>query len=179
VAFGDTDGVLKALKGSHGQPLWSIDLASHYGRTFDIDHAPVIMDFDGDARLDIFIIGGYGTSSTPEDNHGRGYALKAGEGGGPGWPMFRHDPYHTGYFKKSEQLYLCGDANADELVDVSDAVMIINHVFVGGDPPDPPESGDANCDGLVDVSDAVWIINYVFINGNDPCDTDGDGITNC
>jgi Dockerin type I domain/FlgD Ig-like domain len=78
-----------------------------------------------------------------------------------------------------ESLGSCGDANGDGLVNVSDAVHIINYVFVGGDPPDPIESGDVNCDGTCNVSDAVWIINYVFVGGNEPCDTDGDGIPDC
>jgi hypothetical protein len=75
--------------------------------------------------------------------------------------------------------YICGDANADEVVNVSDAVAIINYVFVGGDPPDPIESGDCNCDGTCNVSDAVWIINFVFAGGNEPCDTDGDHNPDC
>jgi len=75
--------------------------------------------------------------------------------------------------------YLCGDANSDDDVNVSDAVTIINFVFVSGNPPDPIESGDANCDGDVNVSDAVWIINFVFVNGNAPCDMDGDTVPDC
>jgi hypothetical protein len=76
--------------------------------------------------------------------------------------------------------YVCGDANGDEAVNVSDAVAIINYVFVYGAAPDPFEAGDANCDGLVNVSDAVGIINYIFIDdANAPCDTDGDGIPDC
>jgi len=75
--------------------------------------------------------------------------------------------------------YICGDANSDESVNVSDAVWVVNYVFAGGDPPDPLESGDANCDGDVNVADSVWIINYVFADGNEPCDTDGDGGPDC
>jgi CubicO group peptidase (beta-lactamase class C family) len=75
--------------------------------------------------------------------------------------------------------YICGDANGDETVNVSDAVHIINYVFVGGDPPDPIESGDCNCDDTCNVSDAVWIINYVFVGGSEPCDTDGNGEPDC
>jgi agmatine deiminase len=75
--------------------------------------------------------------------------------------------------------YICGDANGDEEVNVSDAVSIINYVFAGGNPPDPIESGNVNCDTEVNVSDAVWIINYVFVGGNIPCDTDGDDIPDC
>jgi hypothetical protein len=65
---------------------------------------------------------------------------------------------------------LCGDANSDGNVNVSDAVHIINFIFIGGDPPDPMDNGNVNCDGSVNISDAVWIINYVFIGGAEPCD---------
>jgi agmatine deiminase len=75
--------------------------------------------------------------------------------------------------------YICGDADGSEEINVSDAVWIINYVFVGGDAPDPIESGDADCSGECNVSDAVWIINYVFVGGNEPCDTDGDTVPDC
>jgi hypothetical protein len=66
---------------------------------------------------------------------------------------------------------ICGDANADGAVNVSDAVYIINYVFVGGGEPLPVLAcGDANSDGVVNVSDAVWIINYVFVGGGPPGD---------
>jgi len=76
--------------------------------------------------------------------------------------------------------YIVGDANFDGSINVSDAVAIINYVFVGGDPPVPEEAaGDANCDGTVNVSDAVMIVNYVFVGGNPPGDPDGDGEPDC
>jgi hypothetical protein len=75
--------------------------------------------------------------------------------------------------------YICGDATGDESINISDAVWIINYIFIGGAEPDPYESGDTNCDGTVNVSDAVWIINYVFTGGDDPCDTNGDDIPDC
>jgi hypothetical protein len=62
----------------------------------------------------------------------------------------------------------CGDANADASVNVSDAVYIINYVFITGSPEPLPVKacGDANSDASVNVSDAVYIINYVFIIGS-------------
>jgi hypothetical protein len=66
---------------------------------------------------------------------------------------------------------LCGDANGDGAVNVSDAVWIINYVFIGGGAPKPVLAcGDANGDAAVNVSDAVWVINYVFIGGGAPGD---------
>jgi len=75
--------------------------------------------------------------------------------------------------------YICGDANGDQITDISDAVHIINYIFLGTPPPQPPEAGDANCDSIVDISDAVWLVNFVFAGGNAPCDVDGDSIPEC
>ncbi|MBD3218537.1 MAG: hypothetical protein GF310_09700 [candidate division Zixibacteria bacterium] len=77
------------------------------------------------------------------------------------------------------EVYICGDANTDQNVNISDAVLTINYIFIGGDPPFPLESGDTNCDEDVNVSDAVWIINFIFIGGNIPCDIDGDDMPDC
>ena len=64
---------------------------------------------------------------------------------------------------------MCGDANQDTRVNVSDAVYVINYVFSGGIPPKPVLAcGDANKDARVNVSDAVYLINYVFSGGNPP-----------
>ncbi|NIP41716.1 MAG: hypothetical protein GWO41_12640 [candidate division Zixibacteria bacterium] len=63
----------------------------------------------------------------------------------------------------------CGDANDDASVNVSDAVWIVNYVFIGGSEPLPVLAcGDANTDGSVNVSDAVWVINFVFVGGGPP-----------
>ncbi len=102
VVFGSEDGILRALRGNNGQMLWSIDLESQYGMVYQIDHVPVIADLDNDGYLDVFVIGGYGTSDPETNNHGRAYALTAGDGSGPGWPMFRHDPLHSGCYTISE-----------------------------------------------------------------------------
>jgi hypothetical protein len=62
----------------------------------------------------------------------------------------------------------CGDPNQDGSCNVSDAVYIINYVFITGaiGPQPVLACGDANGDGGVNVSDAVYIINYVFVVGS-------------
>jgi outer membrane protein assembly factor BamB len=98
VAFGSDDGTLRVLRGNNGSILWTHNLQAHYGRPFEMDHAPIIADFNEDDSLDVFIIGGYGTSSQPQNNHGRAYCLTLGAGNGPDWPMFRHDPQHSALY---------------------------------------------------------------------------------
>ncbi len=89
--FGTSDGQVIALKGTTGVPIWSIDLAAHYGDTLDFDHAPIIADFDNDDTLDLFIVGGDAKYPDFQNNYGRGYALSIGMGTGPDWLMFQRD----------------------------------------------------------------------------------------
>ena len=98
VLYGGSNGVVTARSGDDGDLLWSRDLRAHYGKTFDIDHGPVVGDFDGDGYLDCFVVGGYATSSNPSQNYGRAYALTAGAGRGAGWSTFRHDALRSGRF---------------------------------------------------------------------------------
>lgn len=66
-------------------------------------------------------------------------------------------------------LPICGDANSDDMVSITDAVFIINYIFVDGPAPQPMEKADVNCDGRVNLVDAVYMVNYIFSGGAEPC----------
>lgn len=65
--------------------------------------------------------------------------------------------------------YLCGDANNDELTNITDAVYLIAYIFNGGPAPQPPLSGDVNCDEIPNITDAVYLIQFIFNGGPAPC----------
>ena len=65
--------------------------------------------------------------------------------------------------------YICGDANADGLINIGDAVCLVSYIFRFGLPPVPIIAGDANNSGDVDLADVVYIINYAFRGGPAPC----------
>jgi hypothetical protein len=65
--------------------------------------------------------------------------------------------------------YLCGDADGNEIVNISDAVALISFIFGGASAPDPLEAGDADCNQIVNISDAVYLIGYIFGGGAEPC----------
>ncbi len=80
------------------------------------------------------------------------------------------DPPLTAYKHLSLQATsICGDANSDQIVNVGDAVFLINFVFKDGAAPYSEFAGDANCDGATNVGDAVYIVNFVFKSGSAPC----------
>jgi outer membrane protein assembly factor BamB len=95
--FGASDGVVYAHSGASGRLLWTVDLrADHDSSDFDIDHAPVIDDFDNDGDLDVFIVGGKTYYPNIEFDYGRAYAIDLGQGITSDWKMFRHDRYRSG-----------------------------------------------------------------------------------
>jgi len=75
--------------------------------------------------------------------------------------------------------YVCGDVSGDGAVSVSDAVIVINYVFMGGEILMPIQAGDANCDSEVNVSDAIYIMNFIFQGESPPCDVNQDGQPDC
>ncbi len=92
VVIGTSTGSVTALSGNDGSVLWNVDLLAHYGgNEFEIDHGPVIADFDDDGLLDAFVVGGHAEYPNIQNNFGRAYALSLESSGGPDWPMFRRD----------------------------------------------------------------------------------------
>jgi hypothetical protein len=63
-----------------------------------------------------------------------------------------------------------GDVNADNAINISDAVYLIAWIFSGGPAPIPALLvGDVNCDNTTNISDCVYIIAYIFCGGPAPC----------
>lgn len=61
-----------------------------------------------------------------------------------------------------------GDVTEDGIIDLADAVFVLNYLFKGGDAPDPLRLGDPNADCMVDVADVIFLLNYLFKGGSEP-----------
>lgn len=63
-----------------------------------------------------------------------------------------------------------GDVNADNAIDIDDAVYFVDYAFKGGLPPNPMESANYNCDDIiVDIDDLVYMVDWIFYGGPEPC----------
>jgi hypothetical protein len=60
------------------------------------------------------------------------------------------------------------DSNGDGTTDLSDAVHLLQHLFVGGPAPVCPAHADANGDGTTDLSDAIHLLSFLFLGGDPP-----------
>ncbi len=90
------------------------------------------------------------------------------------WRVRAYDGLEFGQWTSLAQFivgpeYICGDANGDDMVNVGDAVSIINFVFKDGTAPDPIQAGDANCDATCNIGDGVALISFIFNGGVEPC----------
>ncbi len=94
------------------------------------------------------------------------------------------------------KLFRRGDSGApsDGLADISDAISILNYLFLGGNEPDCLDSADIDDNGSVDISDPVHLLGFLYLGGPAPelpgaidCGPDGTqedplvecGDTNC
>jgi hypothetical protein len=66
--------------------------------------------------------------------------------------------------------FLCGDANGDDNVDVSDPTFLLDYLFINGPAPVPFEAGNANTCGGINIADPIFLSHYLDGGGPAPCE---------
>ncbi len=69
---------------------------------------------------------------------------------------------------RGENEFHRGDANGDDRLDISDGIMLLGYLFLGGTPPDCDDAADSDNNGRLDVSDPINLFNYLFVGGRPP-----------
>jgi hypothetical protein len=62
-----------------------------------------------------------------------------------------------------EPLFVRGDVQFDDALNITDALAIVGELFLGGAPLPCPDAADVNDDGARDISDAITLLMHVFI----------------
>ncbi len=60
-----------------------------------------------------------------------------------------------------------GDANADNAIDIADAIFTLSFLFAEGPSPSCLDAADANDDGAVDIADAIAVLSHLFAGSGD------------
>ncbi len=95
-------------------------------------------------------------------------------------------------FPACEELFVRGDANRDEKVEISDPIALLGHLFASAPLSACADAADANGDEKLDIADPIFLLGFLFRQGaappapfpapgtDEPCDganNDGDADT--
>ena len=69
---------------------------------------------------------------------------------------------------RQEVRFVRGDANSDTQVNLTDAVFILSHLFMGESAPACLAAADSTGNRTLDLSDSVFLLNYLFNGGDAP-----------
>ncbi len=61
--------------------------------------------------------------------------------------------------------FVRGDANADEAIDIADAIFTLTYLLAGGATPSCLDAADGNDDGRIDISDGLSVLQHLFTSG--------------
>ena len=65
------------------------------------------------------------------------------------------------------QEFIRGDPNESGEVDISDAIAILEYLFLGGEVRPVVSAADANDDGRVEITDALHVLFHLFVGGRE------------
>ncbi len=93
--FGTTNGYLIALSGIDGTELFSMNLSEIFNTELDINHAPIIGDFNSDGLADVFIVGGITEYPDFSSNYGKAIAINLDVPLTTEWKAFQNNHHRT------------------------------------------------------------------------------------
>jgi regulation of enolase protein 1 (concanavalin A-like superfamily) len=65
-------------------------------------------------------------------------------------------------------LFLRADADDNGAVEITDAVVLLDYLFLGGTAPACSKAADADDSGELDITDPVYVLDYLFLGGPAP-----------
>lgn len=65
-------------------------------------------------------------------------------------------------------VFVRGEVNDDGLVNIADAVGVLNYLFLGSAAPRCLKAADTDDDGAINLTDAVYLLGYLFLGGPPP-----------
>jgi hypothetical protein len=85
-----------------------------------------------------------------------------------GLPAVASDRNRDGILDDCATPFHRGDPNQDGVLNLSDSIFVLRHLFQSGPAPRCLESADANDDGSIDLTDGIFPLRFLFQGGDTP-----------
>jgi hypothetical protein len=69
-------------------------------------------------------------------------------------------PSNEGFFR--------GDSDGSGVLDITDPIYLLSHLFLGGKAPACPDAADADDNGTLDITDGILVLSYLYLGGKAP-----------
>ena len=79
------------------------------------------------------------------------------------WPLTIPGSVRANIIGDITFFFIRGDSNRDGAVDISDALFLLSHLFLGGKAPACLSAADADDSGRLDLSDAIFLLGHLFL----------------
>jgi hypothetical protein len=66
------------------------------------------------------------------------------------------------------EVFRRGDADGSGDEDITDAIVLLDYMFIGGQEIKCLDAADADDNGAIEITDAIGILNYLFTGGETP-----------
>jgi hypothetical protein len=66
------------------------------------------------------------------------------------------------------ELFRRGDADSNQRLEITDAINLLNFLFLGGPEPPCQDAADADDNGQLQITDPIRILGYLFLGGDPP-----------
>ncbi len=116
-------------------------------------------DARGNARLDATSFAGLATDAA---------WARSPDGSGEFQPTPTPTPGSGNGGEPAVTMFSRGDSDASGSLDLTDPVVTLGFLFLGGDPMPCARAADADDSGMIDITDALVVLNYLFRGGPAP-----------
>ncbi len=78
--------------------------------------------------------------------------------------------YRVKAFEELPTTFRRGEINGDGVIDLADALRLLNHLFSGQPAPRCEKAADIDDGGVLDISDAIQLLRHLFVAGDPPAE---------
>ena len=76
--------------------------------------------------------------------------------------------YELGDCTAPTERFRRGDGDSSGAINITDPIVLLTHLFLGGAPPSCLDAADVDDSGTLNITDAIYNLTFLFLGGSAP-----------